>query len=81
MPGVAVEIWLEQEGRGPNQSKGTPPVSLSTFFNHPFILKAISIFTQNRETNVISSGEQLNNHQNKRVSNSPVKTINEMSIL
>lgn len=61
--------------------EGTKSVSLSTFFNHPFILKAISIFTQNRETNVISSDEPLNNHQNKRVNTSPVKTINETSIL
>lgn len=68
-------------GEGTKSIQRMPPVSLSTFFNHPFILKAISIFTQNRETNVISSDEQLNNHQNKRVSNSPVKTINETSIL
>lgn len=82
----AVAIWLWRRGvlQKQTQPKLTSRVSLSTsvHINHPFTLKAISIFqTEQRSVHIINSDKHLNNHKNKIKSNSRVKTTNKTSIL
>lgn len=79
---LAGGVWWGGGLQKPTQAKLTSQVSLSTsvLVDHPFTLKAISIFlTEQRFIQIISSDDYLNNHKNKCVSNSPVKTTDKQT--